>query len=114
MQDVPLPNFGKIPEGAKIIWTILSVAPAGTNSIRQISLRFDQVEIHRRRTAIVTDLRAIVSFMEVQFAQPPETTPDFGTPFVWATTDQIGGDVKYVFLAIQSDDYRTDPAAPRA
>ena len=52
--------------------------------------------------------------MEVQFAQPPETTPDFGTPFVWATTDQIGGDVKYVFLAIQSDDYRTDPAAPRA
>jgi hypothetical protein len=45
--------------------------------------------------AIVTDMRALASLMEVEFAQIPETSLGFGTPYVWATTHQIGGDVKY-------------------
>lgn len=95
MQDVPLPNAGKIPEGAKIVGTILSVSPAGNSGGARISFRFDHIEIHHRRIPIVVDLRSMASFMEVEFAQIPETTPGFGTPYVWATTHQIGGDIKY-------------------
>jgi len=99
MQDVPLPNSGpasgKIPEGSKVIGTILSVSAAGSNNAGKIAFQFTQIEIHHRRMAMVTNLRAIASPMEVQFAQIPETTPGFGTPYAWATTDQIGGDIKY-------------------
>jgi hypothetical protein len=95
MQDVPLPGSDKIPEGSKVIGTILSVSAAGNNNGGKITLRFDQIEVHHRRAAMVTNLRAIASPMEVQFAQIPETTPGFGTPYAWATTDLIGGDVKY-------------------
>ena len=95
MQDVPLPGSGKIPEGSKVIGTILSVSRVGNNSAARITLQFAQIEIRHRRMAIATNLRAIASPMEVQFAQIPETSPGFGTPYVWATTNLIGGDVKY-------------------
>jgi hypothetical protein len=95
MQDVPLPGSGKIPEGSKVIGTILSVFAAGSNNAGKVTLRFDQIEVHHRRAAMVTNLRAIASPMEVQFAQIPETSPGFGTPYPWATTSLIGGDVKY-------------------
>jgi hypothetical protein len=83
MQDVPLPGSGKIPEGSKVIGTILSVSSVGNNSAGRITLQFAQIEIHHRRMAMVTSLRAIASPMEVAFAQIPETTPGFGTPYVW-------------------------------
>jgi len=95
MQDVPLPGSGKIPEGSKVIGTILSVSTAENNSLGKIAFQFAQIEIHHRRMALVTNLRAIASPTEVQFAQIPETTLGFGTPYAWATTDLIGGDVKY-------------------
>ena len=103
MQDVPLRNLGpnsgagsgKIPEGSKVIGTILSVSAAGNNNAGKIAFQFTQIEIHHRRMAMVTNLRAIASPMEVQFAQIPETTPGFGTPYSWATTDLVGGGVKY-------------------
>jgi hypothetical protein len=95
MQDVPLTGSDKIPEGSKVIGTILSVSAAGSNNAGRITFQFTQIEIHHRRMAMVTNLRAIASPMEVQFAQIPETSPGFGTPYTWATTDQIGGDVKY-------------------
>jgi hypothetical protein len=95
MQDVPLPNAQKIPEGARLRGTIAAVSSAGKSGTGKISFRFDHLEVHRHSIAIVTDLRALASFMEVQFAQTPETSPGFGTPYVWATTELIGGDVKY-------------------
>jgi hypothetical protein len=95
MQDVPLPNGNKIPEGAKILGTILAVSNAGKNSDGQITLRFDQLEVHTQKIAILTNLRALASFMQVEYAQIPETPLGFGTPYVWATTDLIGGDIKY-------------------
>jgi hypothetical protein len=95
MQDVPLPGSGRIPEGSQVIGTILSVSAAGNNRAGKITLRFDQIEVHHRRMAMITSLRAVASPMEVAFAQTPETTPGFGTPYVWATTNLIGGDVKY-------------------
>lgn len=95
MQDVPLPNADKIPAGAKILGTILSVTPPGNGRASTISFRFDRLESHHRQAAIVTNLRAIASFMEVESAQTPESSPGFGTPSTWATTRQVGGDEVY-------------------
>jgi hypothetical protein len=92
MQDVPLPNHEKIPEGAKLSGTILSVERAGTGTDGKISFRFDNLEIHHRKIPIAANLRSLASFMEVQSAQTPEFSPGFGTPYIWATTRQIGGD----------------------
>jgi len=94
-QDVPLPNGGMLGAGAKVRGTILSVSAVGKNAGAKISFRFTEIEIQHRMIPIVADLRALASFMEIQFAQTPETSPEFGTPYRWATTDQIGGDVKY-------------------
>ncbi|HET6931342.1 MAG TPA: hypothetical protein VFI45_13545 [Candidatus Acidoferrum sp.] len=95
MQDVPLPNSEKIPEGARVRGTILSVE-RGTNVAKgKISFRFDALEIHHHEIPIVANLRAIAGFMEVQSAQTPEFSPGFGTPYLWATTRQIGGDQVY-------------------
>jgi hypothetical protein len=95
MQDVPLPNADKIPAGAKILGTILSVTPPGNGGASTISFRFDRLESHHRKTAIVTNLRAIASVMEIESAQTPETPSGFGTPSTWLTTRQVGGDEVY-------------------
>ena len=95
MQDVPLPNNEKIPEGAKVLGTIVSVERAGNSANGRISFRLDVLEIHHSKFPIVTNLRALAGFMEVQSAQTPEFSPGFGTPYIWATTRQIGGDEVY-------------------
>ena len=95
MQDVPLPNNRKIPEGAKVTGAIVTVERAGNTTNGKISFRFDTVEIRHRKIPIVANLRALAGFMEVQSAQTPEFSPGFGTPYTWATTRQIGGDEVY-------------------
>jgi len=95
MQEVPLPNHERIPEGAKVLGTIVSVGRAGNSTGGKITFRFDTLEIHRRTIRVVASLRALAGFMEIQSAQTPEFTPGFGTPYAWATTRQIGGDEVY-------------------
>jgi hypothetical protein len=95
MQDVPLPNDCKIPEGAQVLGTILSVQRSANATNGRIAIRFDALAIHRNRIPISTNLRALAGFMEVQSAQTPEISPGFGTPSSWATTRQIGGDEVY-------------------
>ena len=95
MQDVPLPNHEKIPEGATVSGTVVSVTNAAPRASARISLRFDTLQFHHHSVPIVTNLRAIAGFMEVQAAQTPETSLGFGTPYAWATTRQIGGDEVY-------------------
>jgi hypothetical protein len=95
MQEVPLPNHERIPEGAKVLGTIVSVERAGNGTEGKITFRFDTLAIHQRKIPIVTSLRALAGFMEIQSAQTPEFTPGFGTPYIWANTRQIGGDEVY-------------------
>jgi hypothetical protein len=95
MQDVPLPNHVKIPEGAKILGTVVSVSPPGSNTGGSVTFRFDQLEIRHQRIALLTDLRALASPLDVQSALVPQTSPGFGTPSPWITTEQIGGDIVY-------------------
>ena len=95
MQDVPLPGGGKIPEGAKILGTILSVSRVGKPSSAGISFQFNEIQMHHQRIGIVSSLRALASPMEVAAALTPDASPGFGTPYIWSTTRLIGGDVKY-------------------
>lgn len=95
MQEVPLPTGESIPEGAKLLGTLVSVEQATNGSGGKISIRFGTLEFRRRVIPIVVNLRALAGFMEIQSAQTPEFSPGFGTPYVWANTRQIGGDEVY-------------------
>jgi hypothetical protein len=95
MQDVPLPNGRKIAQGSKVVGTVVSVEPAAQGTGGKISFRFDKVITRKGELPVVTSLRALASFLEVQEAQTPEFSPGFGTPYTWANTRQIGGDEVY-------------------
>ncbi len=95
MQDVPLPSGAKIRAGSKAIGCVLDAVEASNGSGAQLSLRFDTLEVSKRKIPITTNLRALASMMEVEDAQIPKTGSDRGTPENWWTTVQIGGDVVY-------------------
>jgi hypothetical protein len=95
MQDVPLPEGGKIHSGAKVLGHIVSVQARATGQPAEITLRFETLDFNHRRIQITTHLRALASMMEVEDAQVPMTGPDRGTPWAWATRNLIGGEVAY-------------------
>jgi hypothetical protein len=95
MQDVPLPNNSKIPEGARLSGSILSVSPAANSGSGSISFCFDRLIVRRQSIPLAASLRAVAGFVEVQAAETPEESLGFGTPYVWATRRQIGGDQVY-------------------
>jgi len=95
MQDVPLPDGSKIAAGATVLGHVVDVTPASNGRGASISLQFDTLNISRGKFPIVTNLRAIASFMEVEQAQIPPSGPDRGTSSYSWTTVQIGGDTVY-------------------
>lgn len=95
MQDVPLPGGGKIPEGSKVVGTVVSLEPAAQGAGGKLSFRFENVVTREGSIRVATGLRAMASFLEVQDAQTPEFSPGFGTPYNWADRHQIGGDEVY-------------------
>ena len=95
MQDVPLPSGARIRAGAKAIGSILEVDEAENRGGAKISLRFDTLEVAKRKIPITANLRALASMTEVQDAQLPASGPDRGTSESSWTTVQIGGDVVY-------------------
>ncbi|HKM67252.1 MAG TPA: hypothetical protein VJX70_08810 [Candidatus Acidoferrum sp.] len=94
MQDVPLPNREKIPIGAKIHGTILSAVSAEKGPA-SITFRLDSIELRHVTVAVVTGLRVMAPFEDVQAAHAPYQQVTSGSPSDWATTVQIGGDRRY-------------------
>ncbi len=95
MQDVPLPGGEKIRSGAKMLGHIVSAKAAGSGREAEISVRFDTLVSGKRRVAMITNLRALATMMDVSEAPVPESGPDRGTSEILWTTDQIGGEVVY-------------------
>jgi len=95
MQDVPLPNGGRIPAGARIFGHILHMSPSATSDSGLV-LKFDQLVWHGHTAPLTTNLRAIASMAEVFDAQLPTNNFDeYGTSVADWTTIQVGGDVVY-------------------
>ncbi len=93
MQDVPLPGKEKLSAGSKIFGTILDVV--STEKGASITLRFASVEFHHSTIPIIVALRVMAPFADVQAAQTPYQDSGTGSVNSWATTLQIGGDVRY-------------------
>ena len=95
MQDLPLPSGSRIRSGSKVLGHVVFSKAAGNGAEAEISMRFDTLVMGRERVAMVTNLRALATMMEVEDAQVPPTGPDRGTPWAWRTRSLIGGDVAY-------------------
>jgi hypothetical protein len=93
-QDVPLGNSKLLRSGTKIEGRVLQASAAGKNRESLLTLRFDRI-LGVTPAAIVADLRAIASPLEVNDAKLPATGPDRGTSSAVYTTVQVGGDVVY-------------------
>lgn len=95
MQDVRLSSSGKIREGAKVLGYVVSVKAFRAGQRAEIALHFDRLEFAHQTVRVSTNLRALASMMEVEYAQVPPTGPDRGTPWGWTTRNLIGGEVAY-------------------
>lgn len=95
MQDVPLENGSKLRAGTKVLGRIVAVTPATTATRATLTLKFDTVVQGKESVAVLTNLRAMASALEVEFAQTPTTGPGESDVYDWLPTVQVGGEVVY-------------------
>jgi hypothetical protein len=92
MQDAPLGNGSKIPDGSEVKGHVVSVALGVDGKSSEITFEFDQLTDSHHTVHVMMDLRALASPLEVDDAELPDTGPDRGTPSTAYTTTQIGAD----------------------
>jgi len=95
MQDVPLGNGEKIRKGATVLGHVADVTAGGNGQYAAVTLVFDTVIQHKNSAKVVTNLRALASTLEVEFAQIPSSGPGESDVYDWLTTVQVGGEVVY-------------------
>lgn len=95
MQDVPLDSGARIRKGSKVIGHIVETVPATASQPARLSLQFDKIVCSGQTASIVTILRAIAGFMQINEAQLPNTAPGESDVYNWLTTTQVGGDSVY-------------------
>jgi len=93
MQDVPLPNGDTIPAGSKVRGSITDIASA-SQGMASITFRFISIQTRDTTIPIYVGLRAMAPYLDVQRAKTPYQE-SAGSPGGWATTLQIGGDVRF-------------------
>ena len=94
-QEVSLGGGARIPKGSRVEGRVVEVVSAGSGGSAKVSVRFDKVYSRGQTIPVITDLRAIAGFMDVQQAGLPDETPGEGSVAQWSTTTQIGGDSVY-------------------
>jgi hypothetical protein len=95
MQDVPLGNGSKLRAGSKVLGRIIAVTPATLGTKASLTLKFDTVAQGKESVAVLTNLRAMASTLEVESAQTPTTGPGESDVYDWLPTVQVGGEVVY-------------------
>lgn len=91
MQSIPGTH---VHRGATVVGHIVRVSTR-PHEPAMLELRFDAIESHHQRIPVRTNLRALASPLDVEFAQVPEEMSSRGmTPETW-DTQQIGGDQVY-------------------
>lgn len=94
-QAVPLPDGTTIRKGSVVEGHIIEVIPGNGSNPAKVSLQFDKLYLNGHPVNLVTNLRAIASFMAIQDAGVPEEAPNEGSPYNWLVRRQIGGDSVY-------------------
>jgi hypothetical protein len=93
MQDVPVANGRMIPRGSKLLGKVVAVSRGAKGG--EISFRFDALRIGPQTMPLITNLRAIAGFVEVNDAHLPTMSSGEGEVYHWLPTVQIGGDAVY-------------------
>jgi hypothetical protein len=96
MQDVPLPNGGKIKRESKLLGHVVAASSDSSGHGASISLQFNQIDIDKRLVSISLGLRALASMEAVAAArQPVNPNSGLGTTAWDANILQIGGQVAF-------------------
>lgn len=96
MQEVPLPNRGKIKRESKVLGHIVAVSPASPGQEASLSVQFEKIEIDKQMVPISTGLRALASMQLVaQAKQPPGGDMGYGTTSWDLNMSLIGGQISY-------------------
>jgi hypothetical protein len=80
MQDVPLPNGGKIKRNSKVSGRVLAVVSELGSKQASITVQFDHVAVEKKSVPITVSLRALASMEAVaQARQPANPNSGYGT-----------------------------------
>jgi hypothetical protein len=95
MQDVPLPDGGKVRRGSLVIGHVKEASAAAVGQGGRVTIVFDTIKSGRETIPVTTNLRVVASLLEVESAELYEYGGDRGTPPSAFVNTQIGGEMVY-------------------
>jgi hypothetical protein len=96
MQQVSLPDKGKIKRQTKVFGHVVAVTPSSASKAANITVQFDQIEDGKKKVPLSVGLRAFASMQLVAQARNPTNTNAGPGTSVWdLNVSQIGGQIAY-------------------